>query len=189
MRKTSNILTLLLGLTFFVSCVKNVKSDPADKFLKFLNNYQADSLQILVTDDFKLKRTYTNHTSDKKSFIDQYVPTSKNFNGKYIVLTTNRHDLETEFLVEDQSDYFKYLNVDYPKWKIIVTRTNQDKITAVTIDTIKSYKAYLSQIKQKSEDFESWLKTNYPDETNNRLYSTTGLLTKRLKEYAAKHSR
>lgn len=186
MKNTRNILTLFLGLTFFVSCGQNVKSKPADKFLEFLNNYQVDSLQILTTEDFQLKRTYTTYTNDKKTFINEYIPTSKSFNGKYKVLKTNDTELTTEFLVEDQSDYFKYLNIDYPKWKIILTTTNQDKIAVMTIDTTESYQAYLSQIKQKNEDFESWLKANYPDETKDNLYSTTGLLTRRLKEYAKK---
>lgn len=188
-KKTSSILILLLGLTFFVSCGQNLKPKPADKFLEFLNNYQVDSLQILVTDDFQLNRTYTTYKNDKKSFFDEYIPISKNFNGKYKILKTNHNELTTEFLVEDQSDYFKYLNIDYPKWKIILTTTNKDKIVGMTIDTTKSYQTYLSQIKQKSENFESWLKTNYPDETNDILYSTTGLLTRRLKEYAKKHNK
>ena len=59
----------------------------------------------------------------------------------------------------------------------------------MTIDSTESYQTYLLQVKQKDENFESWLKVNYPNETKENLYSTTGLLTKRLKEYAEKHGR
>ena len=188
MTKNFIISTLIFCLTTICSCGQRLKST-SGKFLDFLNNYQTDSLSVLLADSFHLQRTYTTYTNDKTSFIDEYVPNSKNLNGKYKVLKATYNELTAEFLVEDQSDYYKYLNVDSPKWKIILTTNNQDKIMSMTIDTTESYQSYLLQIKQKDEDFESWLKTNYPNETKDALYSTTGLLTRRLKEYAKKHIR
>lgn len=189
MPRHSNILTLLLGLTSFVAYGQKVMSKPADKFLVFLNNYQVDSLQTLVTEDFHIKRTYTTYINDKKSFLNEYIPASKNFNEKYKILKTTESEGTREFWVADQSDYFKYLGIDYPERKIILSITKQDKIACMTIDTIKGYQTYLSQLKQKDRDFESWLKTNYPAETKKTLYITTGLLISRLKEYAEKYKR
>ena len=164
----------------------NSKTNPADKFLKFLNNYQIDSLQVLIADNFQLKRTFSSYSSDKKSFVDRYVPTSKNFNAKYKIIKAIYSEQTTEFLVEDQSDYLKYLNIDYPKWKVQIVTNGHKKIERMTIDTTANHQAYLTQAREKSEQFESWLKQKYPNETNEILYNTTGLLTQRLKEYSTK---
>lgn len=186
MTKNFTILTLILELAFFESCGQNSKPNPADKFLNFLNHYQVDSLQTTLSENFQLKRTYTTYTNDKKSFIEKYVPNSKNLNATYKVLTTTQSGQTTNFLVEDQSDILKYLHIDNPKWKIQVTINEQKQIELVTIDTSGSYHAYLSQTKLKGEQFENWLKQKYPDETQEQLYNTAGLLKKRLKEYSSK---
>lgn len=186
MTKNFTILALLLGLTCFVSCGQNSKFSTADKFLSYLNHYQVDSLQTLIADNFQLKRTYTTYTNDKKSFIEKYVPNSKNFNGTYKILKSTRSGQEVDFLVEDQSDYLKYLSIDFPKWKIQVITNRQGKVEHVTIDTTENYQTYLTQTKEKGGQFESWLKLKYPDETHEQLYNTAGLLTQRLKEYSKK---
>lgn len=182
--KNSAIVTLLFAFSFYASWGQNVKQKPAEKFLEFVNSYQIDSLQVLVTEDFKLIRTYTPYGNDKKSFINEYIPASKNFNGKYNVLEINENGLVTEFLVEDQSDYLRYLTIDYPKWKITITRTDDGKISIMTIDPTESYETYLSEVKRKSKDFENWRIQKYPEETEQALYSTAGLLMDRLKEYS-----
>ena len=186
MTKNSTILTLLFGLTFFVSCGQTSKPNPADKFLDFLNNYQVDSLETLVADNFQLKRTYTTYTNDKKSFIDKYVPNSKSVNGKYKILKATNSGLTTDFLVEDESDYLKYLNIEYPKWKVQIITNGQGMIENMTVDTTENYQTYLTQTKEKGEQFDSWLKLKYPNETDETLYNTTGLLIQRLKEYSTR---
>jgi hypothetical protein len=186
MTKNTAILTLLLGLSFIVACGQSSKTKPSEKFIAFLNNYQVDSLQILVADNFQLKRTYSTYANDKKSFVETYVPNSKNFNAKYKIIKSTNSGQTTDFLVEDQSDYLKYLNIDYPKWKVQIVTNEQEKIERMTIDTTENYQTYLKQTKVKGEQFESWLKQKYPDETNEILYNTTGLLTQRLKEYSTK---
>ncbi len=186
MTKNFTILTILLGLTCFVSCGQNSRTNPADKFLSFLNRYQVDSLQTLLSDNFQLKRTYTTYTNDKKSFIEKYVPNSKNLNAAYKVLTTIQNGQTTDFLVEDQSDFLKYLGIDNPRWKVQVTTNEQEKIVLVTIDTTESHQAYLTQTKEKGEQFEKWLKQKHPGETQEQLYNIAGLLTQRLKEYSTK---
>jgi hypothetical protein len=92
------------------ACAQNVTS-PAGKFLSFLNDYQKDSLQNLITNDFQLKRTYTKYDNDKSSFLDKYLPNSRAYNGKYIILSVISDIEPKKYLVEDQSDYLKYLNV------------------------------------------------------------------------------
>ena len=186
MTKNSIILTLLLGLAFFVSCGQNSKPNPADKFLGFLNSFQIDSLQVLVADNFQLQRTYSTYTNDKKSFVGKYIPTSKNLNGKYKIIRATYSGQTTDFLVENQSDFFKFLNIDYPKWKVQIVTNGQEKIERMIIDTTENYQAYVKQAKEKGEQFESWLKQKYPDETDEILYNTTGLMTQRLKEYSTK---
>jgi len=188
MTKNIYILTLLQSLLTLTCYGQNPKSN-SDKFMDFLNNYQTDSLRTLLDDNFQVKRTYVTFTNDKATFIDTYIPTSKNFNGKYIILNSSYDQRESEYLVEDRSDYFKYLKIDYPKWKIKLTVNEQSKIETMTIDSTETYQTYKFQMQQKDKEFEIWLATNYPNETKEKLYSTSGLILKRLKEYAEKHSR
>jgi hypothetical protein len=162
------------------------RPNASDKFFEFLNSYQEDSLRNILTDDFQLNRTYTTYSNDKSSFLDEYVPNSKAYNGKYKILKVISEIEPKQFLVEDQSDYFKYLNVDYPTWKITIY-TKDNKINLVSIDTTDTYKKYLANIKIADELFMTWLKSNYPDITQEMLYNQEGLLANRLKEYAEKN--
>jgi hypothetical protein len=160
-------------------------TSPAAKFLNFLNDYQKDSLQNLITDDFQLKRTYTKYDNDKSSFLDKYLPYSRNYNGKFKLLKVISDIEPATYLVEDQSDYLKYLKVEYPTWKITI-ETEDHKVKRVTIDTTETYQKYATDLKIAEEIFMAWLKSNYPKDTQEILYDQEGLLTKRLKEYAEK---
>ncbi len=186
MVKNSTILILILELIFFVSCGQNSNLNVAQKFLAFLNNYQTDSLHNLVADNYQLKRTYTTYTNDKLSFIEEYIPTVENYKGKYRILKTTANGPITDFLVEDQSDYLKYLIIQYPKWKIQITANGKEKIESMIIDTTDNYQDYLIQAKEKGHQFDRWMKEKYPDETNDILFKTKGLLIQRLKEYSNK---
>lgn len=171
---------------FFVSCGQNSNPNVAQKFLAFLNNYQIDSLDILVADNFQLKRTYTTYTNDKLSFIEEYIPAVENHKGMYRILKTTANGPITDFLVEDQSDYLKYLIIPYPTWKIQIMANSKEKIESMIIDTTENYPAYLIEAKEKGHQFEEWMKGKYPAETNEILYKTKGLLIQRLKEYSNK---
>lgn len=185
MIKKLYLLTVTLGLSCFLAFGQTPKT--AYTFLAFLNNYQVDSLKALLTDHFQLNRTFTTYTNDKKSFIETYVPHSKNFNAKYKVLKSTQQELITVFLVEDQSDYLRYLKIDKPTWNITIKLNEQYKVESMTIDTTENYRTYLKQTKEKGKRFEMWLKEKYPNETTETLYNTEGLLRKRLKEYSTKN--
>ena len=184
-RMKKKLFTIIAGISLsLTSCVQS-QPNTSEKFFEFLNSYQEDSLRNILTDDFQLNRTYTTYSNDKSSFFDEYLPNSKSYNGKYKILKVISEIEPKQFLVEDQSDYLKYLNVDYPTWKITIY-TKHNKINLVTIDTTETYEKYLSNIKIADELFMSWLKSNYPDITQEMLSNQEGLLAKRLKEYAEK---
>jgi hypothetical protein len=178
-------LTFLFLLISLTACGQH-KSSTADKFFEFLNAYQKDSLQNILTDDFQLKRTYTTYANDKSSFLEKYLTNSKAFNGKYKIVKVMDYNEPQRYLVEDQSDYLKYLNVDYPTWEFSIT-TEDNKIKLVTIDTTETYQKYVEEIKIADEKFMTWLNVHYPEDTKEMLYNQAGLLTKRLKEYAKRN--
>ena len=159
----------------------------AERFIKLLNNYHVDSLRPLLADNFQLKRTYANFTHNKTTFINQYVPKSENFNGKFKILKASHNNNTSHFLVEDQSDYFKYLHITNPKWKINLTTDKAGRIETMIVDTTESYRTYLLQVKQKGEAFDKWIQQNHPEESKEKLDTTAGLLIIRLKEYAEKN--
>lgn len=86
-------------------------------------------------------------------------------------------------MVEDESSYFTYLNIKNPSWKITIA-TIGNKVTRVTIDTTEKYYLHAMEMRVKHDAFTAWLKSNYPEETEQNLMKSEGLLTERLKEYA-----
>jgi hypothetical protein len=155
---------------------------PAEKFIVFLNNYQADSLEVLLADSFKLTRTFTTYSNNRASFFDFYIPYSKECNGKFKILEKTSGKNSTQFLVKDESDYFKYLGIDGATWKISVSVKN-NKVESVVIDTTESYRKYLSEMELKEQAFHEWLRKNYPDESPGKYQMGDGMLMKRGKEY------
>lgn len=142
-------------------------------------------MQKLLSDDFEFKRSYTTLTMDKKYLLEKYLPDSKAFQGKFIVLKGLHQQAPKQFLVEDQSVYLKYLKVDYPTWKITITAKN-NLIQQVYIDTTDMYQDYVKNLKIVAKVFMNWIQKHYPEETEERLFNEDGLLVKRLKEYSEK---
>jgi hypothetical protein len=171
-------------LLFFISIhsfAQKIKT-PAEKFIVFLNNYQADSLQVLLADSFKLTRTFTSYSNNRASFFDFYIPYSKECNGKFKILKKTSGKNSVQFLVEDESDYYKYLDVDSVTWKILVSFKG-NKVESVVIDTTESYSKYVSEMELKEKPFHEWLKKNYPEESSEKYQMGDGMLLKREKEY------
>jgi hypothetical protein len=156
----------------------------AMRFMNYMNEYQADSLRSMLSENFVLTRTFTSYTNDKTSFIDKYISNAKNCNAKFISIKTLKADNPVQFLAEDKSDYLKYLDIRPLLWKISIT-VNNDKIESMTVDTVKgATNEYFTQIRVKMKMFEDWLNKEYPGEINGRLYEEPGLLTRRLSEFA-----
>lgn len=179
------ILLAFLFVLLSIGVHSQTTNSPANKFFEFSNSYLKDSLSNLLSDDFQLVRTYTTYANDKSSFLDTYLLHSKSFNGKFKILKVVSATEPQEFLVEDQSDYLKYLKVGYPTWKITVS-TKDNKVNRVTIDITESYPKYEEDLRIADEKFVAWIKANYPSETQEVLYTQQGLLPKRLKEYSLK---
>jgi hypothetical protein len=165
-----------------VACGQNAAAITFD-FFKFTNAYQADKLAPLLAEDFLLRRTYMTLSHDKNTFLNRYIPYSKACNGKYKVLKIIHNNEPRQFLVEDHSDYFKYLDIDCPTW-IMTIATEDNRIKQVTVDTTASHRSYVTDMGAATVQFEAWLKATYPAETQEDRTQQAGILTKRLKEYA-----
>jgi hypothetical protein len=152
----------------------------AYRFIRFLNEYNTDSLAPLLAENFQWKRTFGSSGHDKRSFLENYIPVSKAYNAGFLILRTISPANPVQFLVEDKSDYLKYLEIPAPTWKLFIT-VKQDKIETVTVDTTASSKRYFEQASKKTEKFESWWDIQYPRERERN--SDPGLLIRRLREF------
>jgi len=79
-----------------------------------------------------------------------------------------------------------FLEIDYPTWNITLIKNNKSQIETAIFDTTASFQKYLNQSDTKGKEFFNWLKPKYPNETSDSLYTISGLLQKRLKEYVNK---
>jgi len=178
-----NLSTIIL--LFYVLCLTACKQNHqtlVDKYYNYLNNYQSDNFQNLLTDDFKITLTYTDYFYNRTDFFDRYIRNYKVYKEKSTIVKTISDNEPKKFLVEDNSDYLQYLKVNRPKW-IVTFVTANNKIQQVIIDTTETSRQYFNEIKEKSDRFTNWLKEKYPDETSTVLHETEGLFLKRLKEY------
>ncbi len=181
--KLLNFVLLFFLLPFCMYAQR--QNSPADKYFEFLNNYQVDSLENLLSDNFQLKRTFADFTNDKSSFLNTYIKDSKELNAKFKITRTISGNEPKQFLVEDESDALKYLDIVRPTWKITV-KARGYQVEQVIIDTTESYQNYLEDITFKETAFWSWIKQSHPHETEEVLYEDKELLSKRLKEYSLK---
>jgi hypothetical protein len=175
-------LTTIFLVGTLISCKQETKPQP-EEFLVFLNNYQTDSLQRILADNFQIKRTYTNYTTDRNSFFREYIQKSKAFNGKYNITKVIKTDEPRTYLAEDQSDYLKYLRVSFPTWKIIIARNSDNKIEAVTFDTTETFRKYTVDIQKQEASFKKWHEEKYPKEVFELLFENNKLLFERLEMY------
>jgi hypothetical protein len=139
-------------------------------------------LQNLLSDDFKLKRGFANYENDKTSFLGKYLAYSKEINAKFIVLSVKSENEIPTYLVQDESDYLKYLEIKAPILKISFTNSNDGKIEIVQIDTTKSFEIYRTQMKEKDKLFENWIKKKYKNSKDESLITGKGV-SNLLKEY------
>jgi hypothetical protein len=174
--------TFLL-LVFSLTACAQKKLSPAEKYIEFLNNYQKDSLDGLLTEDFVQRRTFVKFSNDKASLLNWYIPYSQAVDGKYEILEVLSDKEPQQFLVKDVSEYFRYLKIDYPQWKLIIS-TKGNKVIEVVIDTTETYQKYIKEVKLKDEQFRNWLKKNYPEEDMSIIQLKREIFLKRLKEFS-----
>ncbi len=180
---------MILTLSFLclASCFcLGQKKDASDKFIEFLNLHQKDSLQNILASDFQLTRTYTDFKNDLNSFLGEYLERSKIFNGKYNIVRTLSVKEPRSFLVEDESDYLRYLKVEFPQWKITIIRNAENKVEQVIFDTTFTYRKYNIEMKSKEKNFSSWLAKHHPEETLDDLQKNISLLLQRAESFSKK---
>jgi hypothetical protein len=174
----------LFSLLFFSPAISSAQNanTPADKFMSFLNNYQVDSLQVLLSDNFKVTRTFVSYSHDRAAFFNDYLVYSKEYNAEFKILERTVGRSRTFFLVEDKSDYFTYLGITYPTWKISIL-VHDNKVEEMRIDTTIGYSKYNADSKVKEAVFNDWLKEKYPAESRDDYKTGDGMLMRRMKEY------
>ncbi|MCP9752027.1 hypothetical protein [Ferruginibacter sp. HRS2-29] len=180
MKITFLVLTFLFNFLFITGQTKPV---PAESFLSFLNSYQRDSLENLLTEDFRLVRNYTSFSNDKKTFLQDYVPNSKAYLGSFDIISVLSNEEPVQYLVEDKSGYFKYLKIKNPRW-IMTFASKGNRISEVRIDSTASYSAYMMDFQKKNAAFDKWIKEKHQEVTMDSLMKTEGSLIRLLKEYS-----
>jgi hypothetical protein len=186
MKKSFSQFIIFFLLLPLLSFCQN-QSTPAEKFIAFLNNYQKDSLNDLLADDFELQRTYSSYSNNKKTFLEDYISSSKAYHGKYKILKVMSNVEPQQFLVEDHSDYLQYLKIEKPKW-IMTFFSDKNKINRLNIDSTISYSQFTEDLKKKSIAFDSWVKEKHPEINPNSITKTEGLFMKLLKEYCKENN-
>jgi len=178
-------LSLLACTTFFIGVSLSQEKSTEYKFLDLVNKYQTSDLQSLLSDDFVMERTCLGYTNNKNSFIVEYIPSRKTLNAKFKVLKVLADKPSKVFLVEEPSDYLKYLRVPYPTWKMTIFVSN-NQVKNVVIDSTDSWPKHQTELLKKGEDFEKWVEKKY-HENEAELNKTYSHLMMRLKEYARRN--
>jgi hypothetical protein len=183
MKRSSAIAILIVSLLIIDSCTQKTTSIPSPSFFNFLNTYQADSLQTLLADNFKIKRTFAIEKTDRIHFFEYHIPVSSNINSKFKVLKFEISGKSEKYLIEEESDFIKLLDIDHPRWIITLIKDSSNKIETAIFDTTDTFRKYLNQSEAKGRGFFKWLEHSFPVETTDSLYATRGLMRKRLIEY------
>ena len=164
----SKICVLFAGLAMLlISCGSKSQNTTAEKFLDFYNHYQTDSLQNLLADNFIFSRTFISYKNDKASFLKDIQERISKTNSVFIITHTEQKGYVTHFQVKDKSDYFDYLGIDPPGWKLEVHEDAQNKISYCLLDTTESFGRYKTQSEEKYRAFQNWYSSKHPGSENN----------------------
>lgn|GEM_PF-5409537 len=134
----------------------------ADKFLNYLNNYKKKELATIITPNFKINRTFSKKITDKREFLGNYLEESESFIAKYKVISKSIQKNKSKYLVEDQSQYLKLLDVKFPKWNLTIT-TVTGKVSSVTLAPTDDYDTYIAELNSKIAKFNSWMQEDHPE--------------------------
>lgn len=154
-------------MLLLTSCKRDDAKTTAEKFLDFYNHYQTDSLQNLLADNFVFSRTFVSYKNDKASFLKDLNERFSKTKSVFIITHTEQEGPVTHFEVKDKSDYFDYLGIDPPSWKLEVHTNKQNKVTGCLLDTTESYGPYKIQSAEKFRVFQNWYFLKHPGSENN----------------------
>lgn len=156
---------------------------PGEKFIHYVNTYQKDSLQQIITPGFVYKYGFVDYKHDYNSFINQYINLSKSLEADFVVIKKLPGKNPEKFHLRDNGNYFKYLEVTPPEWIISIHTDDAGMIDWAQLDTVQGYAKYVAEITPKNKKFENWLGANFKEDLNIMVTDTTGLYSRRLKEY------
>lgn len=158
------IKTSLCLLLTVIGCmtISAQKTSTADQFLNYLNKYQKKELTAIITPDFKFKRQFSTKTTGRKEFLDSYLEDSQTLIAKFKVIKKPDGKNQNYYVVEDQSQYLKLLDVQFPKWNMTIT-TVAGKVSQVLLAPSDDYDTYIAELNSKGEEFNTWMHENYPE--------------------------
>lgn len=146
-----------------ISCIPvSAQENPADKFLKYFNNYQKKELALMTTSDFKFSNESSDGTLDRYDFFTFYFDDCETLLTKYKVIKKTTQKTKSEYLVEEQSQFFKLLDVKFPKWNMTIT-TVKGEVDKVTLTPAEGYDAHTAELKSGTEKFDAWMNEHYPE--------------------------
>lgn len=168
----NKILLSFCCLIFVVSCQQK-KRPLAERFFDYLNTYQTDSLEMLLSDDFQLESSSINIKTNKATVLTAAEEGKKNKLTYKVIESKN-----DEFTVEHQSDVYKYLGATNPVCKYKFT-SKGDYITYIFLDDKES----VDQLTPKYEAFENWLYERHSEEELAKWLNTDGFWMSSAQEY------
>ncbi len=179
-----------LGIFILLQLFVNAQStdELINKFFRYTNAYQKDSLEILLTDDFELTRTYTSYKNDKTSFLNNYIDYSQLLKGKFTVIDISQSSEKSIYMAVDSSLYYTLLEIPNPIWKFSFT-TKANQISKIQIDTTDTYTNYSLVLKDKNMHYENWLEQKYPNENQLNNNTLGKQYLEKLEEYINYHTR
>jgi hypothetical protein len=156
-----NKITFIISILFCFSGFSQ-KNNPSQKFITYLNNYQEKELATIITSDFKLKRSFSSIVTNRKEFLASYLKDCETLIAKYKIIEQPNEENQNYYLVLDQSQYLKLLQVKFPTWKMFI-KTVAGKVSEVTLEPTEDYESYLEELNSKTELFYTWMSENYPE--------------------------
>ncbi|MCX8525595.1 hypothetical protein OF897_16905 [Chryseobacterium formosus] len=159
--KVKSYLYLLLVLISSIT-ISAQKISTTDQFLSYFNNYQKKELEGIITSDFKFKREFSKVITDRKEFLNKYLEDSQTLIAKFKVIKKPDGKNQNYYVVEDQSQYLKLLDVKFPRWNMTIT-TTAGKVSQAMLSPTNDYDNYVTELTSKTEKFNSWMEENHPE--------------------------
>src|SRR4051812_11157064 len=111
---------IVLFLMIVASAHAQKRNAAAEQYIKSVNAYEGDKLNVLLTDDFQFSYLFAKSDLDKKTFLEGFIPWSKLYHTHYEVIEVENGN-PAIYMVTDYNDYYKFLDVEPYKYKFIIT--------------------------------------------------------------------